>query len=397
MNSREEVRNSIRRYAIAKGSFTVPSIAEITGYSTTTVAKYIRQMQEDGAVEVLGFEETCRKGRKSIIYGLEAGPMFYLGVEVKHYGLGMGLMNVKGEMVRISYDGDYTFENTHANCDAVCTKIGEFIRGCDGVSPGQVACVNFNLSGRVDSGAGTSATVYNFEETRSTPLADILTDKLGIKVYIENDTKAMAYGEYYSCGGGWQNVLFVNVSWGLGLGIILEGKPYGGSRGYSGEMGHIPHYDNGILCHCGKKGCVETEVSGAAIIRKLTERIGRGESSVLSSKVRRGEKITLRDIVDATEREDPLCIETVSATATELGKQLAGMINIFNPDSIIIGGELTKVASYYFIQQVTLAIKRYSLKLISQDLEILTSRLGDKAGIIGACMIARDKQLRVLG
>lgn len=95
-------------------------------------------------------------------------------------------------------------------------------------------------------------------------------------------------------------------------------------------------YNNNILCHCGKKGCIETEVSGRAIHRKLIERINNGESSVLSRKVRKGAVITTNDIIEAAEREDPLCIELISQTGTELGHQLAGLINLFNPEIIII-------------------------------------------------------------
>ena len=143
------------------------------------------------------------------------------------------------------------------------------------------------------------------------------------------------------------------------------------------------------MCHCGKVGCLETEVSGQAILRKLTEKVHAGANSVLAPKIRKGIPITENDILNATEQEDPVCIELVSGVGRELGKQLAGMINIFNPDCIIIGGKLARVSPFYFQQQVAVSVKQYSLKLVSKNLSIITSPLGPNAGIIGAGICAR--------
>ena len=123
----------------------------------------------------------------------------------------------------------------------------------------------------------------------------------------------------------------------------------------------------------------------------MIERINNGESSVLSHKVKKGAVITTNDIIEAAEREDPLCIELISQTGTELGHQLAGLINLFNPEIIIIGGNLAQAEPYHFLQPVELAIRKYSLKLMSQNVPVVTSSLGNDAGVIGASLIARSK------
>lgn len=107
----------------------------------------------------------------------------------------------------------------------------------------------------------------------------------------------------------------------------------------------------------------------------------------------------IADIIAAAEQEDPLCIELVSQVGSELGHQLAGLINLLNPDCIVIGGKIAEVAPYYFLQPVTLAIHKYSLRLMNQHLSILPSRLGQHAGIVGACMLARKRLVwdRLLG
>ena len=251
-----------------------------------------------------------------------------------------------------------------------------------------IISVNVNISGRIDSKTGFSYSIFNFEDSDE-PLASIMSEKIGKRVYIENDTQAMAYGELVAGNAKpFKDALFVNASWGIGLGIIIDGKLYYGKDGYSGEFGHMNVYNNEVICHCGKKGCLETEVSGSAIIRKLLECIRKGESSILSSKVDKGESITIQDIIDATNKEDTLCIELIQKMGFELGRQLANMINIFNPEAVIIGGSFALISDY-FLPPIQMAIHKYSLKLISRDATILPSMLLENAGVTGACMTAR--------
>lgn len=202
----------------------------------------------------------------------------------------------------------------------------------------------------------------------------------------------MTYGEYMQgCVTGEKNIIFVNISWGLGIGIIIDGKIYTGKSGFSGEFGHINVFENEILCHCGKKGCLETEASGSALHRILLERINSGENSILSNRINiKGDALTLDEIIGAVNKEDLLCIEIVEEIGQKLGKQIAGLINIFNPELVIIGGTLS-LTDDYIAQPIKTAIRKYSLNLVNQDSAIMLSKLRDKAGIIGACMLARSR------
>ena len=145
----------------------------------------------------------------------------------------------------------------------------------------------------------------------------------------------------------------------------------------------------------GKIGCVETEVSGRALKRKLTENILAGKPSILSDKVlKQKEELTLEDIMDAIAKEDVLSLATLQHIADELGKQLAGIINIFNPEMLVIGGEMS-VTGDYLTLPVNMGIKKYSLNVMNEDSQIVTSELKDQAGVIGACLIARQKLLTI--
>ena len=394
------VKVSILKKIFAKKEFTIPDIAEETNFSVTTVAKHVAELQESRLLERIDRLKTNKRGRRPVLYRVKSDAWNFLGVDIKSHGLTFGLMNLSGEMVRTEQIGDFYFENTHNKLDEICTHISQFIARAESELPGKVVSANFNIGGRVNSRTGTSASIFNFEETRDMPLTYLLSERLEIPVFIENDTKAMAYGEYASEERpDYENVIYVNVGWGLGLCLIVNGEIYYGKDGYSGEFGHIHMYNNNVMCHCGKKGCIETELSGSAICRKLIERIHNHEASALSRKVWDGNVITIADIIAATEQEDPLCIELVSQVGSELGHQLAGLINLLNPDRIVIGGKIAEVAPYYFLQPVTLAIHKYSLRLMNQHLSIVPSRLGPNAGIVGACMLARKRQVwdRLLG
>lgn len=387
----DSVKETILRRVKGEGRFTVPSIAEEMGLSTTTVAKQLSALREEIPIDEIEMEESGRKGRKAVIYGIRADSRYFLGVDIKNVGLAIGMMDFTGNIVKKTVDYSYSFENSHENMDLICSKISSFLEDLGPEDRAKVSGVGFNIGGRVDSMRGTSASIFNFEETQDTPLADLLSEVIGLPVVIENDTKAMTYAEYIAYGMQWSDVLYVNIGWGLGMGIIIGGRMYYGANGYSGEMGHMRVYENNILCHCGKKGCLETEVSMMAISRKLQERILKGETSILSQKVRLGGRIDARDILDAAEKEDQLCIELISETGKELGKQLAGIINLFNPGCIIIGGQLANASPFYFQQQVALSVKQHSLKLMNRGLPILLTKLGDDAGITGACLLARDR------
>ena len=380
------IQKTILNYLMLNGNMMIPDISSAIGYSVPTVTKYINYLIEKGYIANFGKIGSAR-GRQPSLYGIKPESAYFIGVDIKRFSLCVAIMDLSGKMVKISEDNDFRFENTPLSLDQICKETSDFIEQCT-VKTSNIISVNVNISGRIDSKTGFSYSIFNFEDSDE-PLASIMSEKIGKRVYIENDTQAVAYGELVAGNAKqYKDALFVNASWGIGLGIIIDGKLYYGKDGYSGEFGHMNVYNNEVICHCGKKGCLETEVSGSAIIRKLMECIQKGESSILSSKVDKGETITIQDIIDATNKEDTLCIELIQKMGSELGRQLANMINIFNPEAVIIGGSFALISDF-FLPPIQMAIRKYSLKLISRDATILPSMLLENAGVTGACMTAR--------
>lgn len=386
-NKNALIKKRIITHYIYNGSSTITDLSKELDLSIPTVTKFISEMYEDGYINDYGKLETSG-GRHPILYGLNPESGYFIGVDIKKFAVNIGIINFKGDMMDLKMNIPYKFENTPEALEELCNLIHNFIKKAS-VDKEKILNISINISGRVNPESGYSFSQFNFSEQ---PLAEILTKKIGHQVCIDNDTRAMTYGEYLQgCVKGEKNIIFVNVSWGLGIGIIIDGKVYTGKSGFSGEFGHVNVFDNEILCHCGKKGCLETEASGSALHRILLERIKNGASSILSNRIGTEDNpLTLDEIIAAVNKEDLLCIEIVEEIGQKLGKQIAGLINIFNPELVIIGGTLS-LTEDYITQPIKTAVKKYSLNLVNKDSVIMTSKLKDKAGIVGACMLARSR------
>ncbi len=368
------------------GHDTIANLAKKLNLSVPTVNKFLEEMAALDIIKVKGKLEMSG-GRHPALYGLNPKACYFGGVDIKNGTVSMAVLDLCGSVVTKTDNIPFVCENTTESLDELCRLICEFLDTVP-VSRSAIMSLNVNISGRVNPRTGYSYSYFNVQDQ---PLADILTGKIGVHVCIDNDTRAMAYGEYV-CGSyrNDRNVVFVNVSWGIGLGLILDGKVFYGNSGFSGEFGHMVTYDNEVICHCGKKGCLETEASGSALHRKLCQRLDAGANSLIADRYRANGDITLDDILDAVAREDLLCLELIEEIGQQLGRWLAGMINIFNPDTVIIGGVLANTGDY-LLQPIRVAMRRYSLNLVNKDTKICLSQLGADAGVLGACVIARSR------
>lgn len=382
----DSTKRTILSYFIRNGNATTNDVARAIGVSMPTASKLITELCAAGYVNEYGKLETD-EGRRPQLYGINPESGYFLGVDFDYNVLNIGLIDFSGQLVDMALNKPFVQTNDMKNLDTLCGLIRDFVDNID-VPKEKILTMSVNIPGRVNPETGYSYSIYNFTET---PLATLLTEKIGIDATIENDSRAMAFGEYVAGSvKGEQDVLFFNVSWGLGMGMILNGQLYKGKSGFAGELGHIHAFDNEIICHCGKKGCLETEVSGRAFHRIVRERIADGEASTIHTD--KDGNFTIQDLIDATMNEDWLCIDVVEGIGQKLGQRIASLINIFNPDLVVLGGTLSCTGDY-LLQSVRSAVIKYSLSLIYKDTKIVLSKLKDRAGVIGACMIARKNAL----
>ena len=382
---------NIIRYYINNGENTLADLGKEMDLSVPTVTKLVGELIDEGYVVDFGKQET-NGGRRPNIYGVNPDSGYFLGVDIKRFRINIALINFKGEMIESKFSIPFFYENTQDSFDKLCIIINDFVDHLS-ISKSKILSAGINMSGRVNTQTGHSYSLYFFNER---PLTEIFQERLGLHVTIDNDSRSMAYGEYMNgVVNGEKDILFVNVSWGLGLGIFIDGKLYYGKSGFAGEVGHLNAFDNEILCHCGKKGCLETQASGSFIHRRFLEKVAEGNSSILEKRIKNGETIIQEDILEAAMKEDMLAIELIEEVGNTLGKHIAGLINLFNPELVIIGGVVASTGDYLLLP-IRSTVKKYSLNLVSKDTSIKLSKLGDRAGVVGACMLARSKMLGLI-
>jgi glucokinase-like ROK family protein len=370
------------------GNITITDLSHELNISVPKITSLVNELIQDGLINDQGKIDSTG-GRRASMFGLVSEACFFLGVEVKRYYINLGLMDFNKHLVTLKEKVPFKLENTQESLRDLLNIINNFIAELPAEKE-KILGIGINLSGRINNRTGQSYSYFHFQEE---PLASIIQNEVGIRTFLENDSRAMAYGEF--CSGevsNEKNVLFVNIDYGIGLGILIDGKVYYGKSGFSGEFGHIPFFDNEIICHCGKKGCLETEASGLALIRKFKEKIKQGTTSSVLKKHKNIEDIKLMDIIEAANNEDMLSIELLAEVGEKIGKGLAVLINVFNPELVILGGTLSETGDYIRLP-LRSALNKYSLSLVNSDTQLKISKLGEKAGVMGGCLIARSKVL----
>lgn len=368
------------------GYDTIANISKSLGLSAPTITKLLDEMSQFGLVRKQGKLDTGG-GRHPYFYDLNPEACYFAGVDIRQSSASIAIIDLCSNVIAKDDDIPYKVANTPESLDNLCDLIKDFLKRTD-VDLSQIINICVNVSGRVNSEKGYSYSMFNF---LNKPLADVLSQKVGLKMSIDNDSRSMAYGEYMFVRPRLsQNIIFINVGWGIGIGMIFGGEVYRGKSGFAGEIGHMVTYNNEVMCHCGKKGCLETEASGRALHRKLCQRMDAGENSLIAERYLQHGDITLDDILDAIAHEDLLCLELIEDVGRELGRWLAGIINIFNPDEVIVGGVLSETGDS-LLQPISVGMRRYSLNMVNMDTRISLSKLGRDAGVLGACAMARSK------
>lgn len=369
------------------GNKTISELSKTLLLSVPKVTTLINELIAHGIVSDFG-KSTAASGRKPNIYGLVADSGFFLGVDVKQNHVNIGLVDLSKNLISVSENIPYKLYNEKGSLDELCAIIRSFIAKAP-VSDEKILAMGLNLSGRINYTTGYSYSFFHFSEV---PLSVYMEQTIGIKTFIENDSRAMAFGEFIAGTVKHErNVLFLNLDYGIGMGIIINGQLYYGKSGFAGEFGHIPFFDNEIICQCGKKGCLETEASGRALTQLFGEKIANGYASSVTREVP-VEDIKLFHIIQAVKGDDILAIDLVAGIGEKLGKGIAMLINLYNPELVVLGGALAETAEYILLP-IKSAINKYSLNLVNTDTQIKLSRLKEKAGVVGACLLARDRVL----
>jgi glucokinase len=261
-----------------------------------------------------------------------------------------------------------------------------------GLARGDVAGIGVGFAGHVWGERGLVLTSSNLPAWDRCPLRDELREQVGLPVVLENDSNCAAWAEYrFGAGRGSRYLCYVTFSTGYGLGIVLDGKLFAGATGTAGELGHTAVDPDGPLCTCGKRGCVMSYACGMAISRMAWERVQSGEPTLLRELV--GEVRPDEDdpcyfcsgelVAEAAARGDRIACEVLATAGRYFGIGLSTVVQVINPDRIVIGGGLAKIGAP-LMEPCFRALDQNIHRVLMGSAEIVYSELWEDAGLVGA-------------
>ncbi len=305
----------------------------------------------------------------------------------KFLGIDIGGTNLRGKI--ISEDGKplaerKTCSDAHMGISRLIENLSSFIKGfpCE-----EVSAIGIGIPGTIDRGDGMLIQAPNIANTKNFPFTKALIEKIGATtpIFIENDAACAALGEYGAgAGKGSNSMIMITLGTGFGGGIILDGKLWSGEDGFAGEVGHMTINPLGPRCACGANGCVETYVSQVAIKRIVCE------YPELCKKLAGTEESSIpKRLAELAHKRDESAIEIWNNFGTNLGVGISILVNVLDIKTVVVGGGLSG-SWQLFIDKTIEEVEKRSLGAHARGLQIKKAFLGDDAGVLGACYVAKS-------
>ncbi|RID89419.1 ROK family protein [Peribacillus asahii] len=313
-----------------------------------------------------------------------------VGVDLGGTSTKLAFINTSGEIIYkwqvatdISENGVHIIPNIVKEIDA---KLAELKK-----KRSKLLGIGMGAPGPVRSESGSVYEAINLG-WRNYPLKDVLEKKTLLPVVIDNDANMAALGEMWKgAGQGAKDLVCITLGTGVGGGVIANGQVVHGASGAAGEVGHITVVtDNGALCNCGHKGCLETVASATGIVRLARGALTKRKSSLLQEKMNEGNLLSAKLVFECAAEGDKLSLEIIEQTSHYLGMALAHIGNLLNPEKIVIGGGVSR-AGDLLINSVRTVFQKHAFKRVSKSTNILQATLGNDAGVIGAAWLIKNQ------
>jgi transcriptional regulator of PTS gene len=357
---------------------TVPDICKELKISAPTGIKLVTELQQDGFLTIVGKKET-HNGRKPAIYALKNVSFFALSVEILLKRISVGVIDSRLNTVYYRQKTDFILENS-PDC---LIEVETFIQEClenSGVGEENLLGMGLGITGRVKNETGESHTYFNFMDK---PLGEYLSSTFDMPVYLNNDNRCVGLAErIIGKANHAGNAIIINLGRSLGLCLIVDNKIVNGAMGFAGELAHLQFGTKDKVCHCGKKGCLGMDVGGSALEELFMERVHAGEKT-MAELPEKGATVRYDEILRAALNGDVLSITLVQQMGYKLGYALGNIINLLNPELIIIGGKFARLRSL-LLDPFKSGITSSALIHPLEDCTIEFSELGDLGGLKGA-------------
>jgi glucokinase len=305
----------------------------------------------------------------------------YIGIDLSGPQVRAALANSSGKIIQ-RLEAQVSPENLVEQLAVIVRDLG--------AASGQIGAIGIAIPGLINRQSDRIVSSPNLPSKIREDLHSELTRATGLRVEIENDANAGAYGEFIAgAGRGSRDIFYMMIGNGIGGAIILDGKLWTGSSGFAGEVGHITIDTEGLPCVCGNTGCLETVASAPSIVRRARERLFRDSTSSLS-RLGLNKNFTADDVARQANEGDDFAIMMIERTGKYIGTGVASVINLLNIEKIILGGGVMVEAGQLLLNPIIQETKRRAFQPCFEATQIIGATLGADAVPIGAAMLARD-------
>ncbi|MCL7987837.1 ROK family transcriptional regulator [Sphingobacterium sp. lm-10] len=368
----------------------VSEIASTIDRSIPSATKILNELATEGLVDTVGLGPSTG-GRRALQYQLQVNQLpLILSVAIDQYYSSVALLN---------FDHSYfspvkTIKNALTDPLAY-DKLVSLITEVKAIAGSRrIFAIGLTSPGFVNADQGINASY-----PPGNPFHNIkkqLEKTFGIQTLLENDSAAIAIAEKrFGRNRESKDILVVNLNWGIGLGMIIDGKLFRGHSGFAGEFSHIPLSDKGTLCSCGKRGCLEVEASLLSAVSYATERLANGEPSLLAEAYTHRGYITGECIIDAAKRGDQLALSAVDQIAYAIGKGLATLIHIINPEHIILSGRGARLGDI-LPGTIQTSLRKYTIERLRMQTQFSMSEIENPQILGGACLAIENADFQSL-
>ncbi|MCQ1996369.1 ROK family transcriptional regulator [Arthrobacter sp. zg-Y1171] len=371
---RERNRQRIIQALLASGPLTQAELSRQTGLSRATVSNIVGDMSDRQLVIT---EPTTSSGRRALSVRLNESGAVAAGIDIgrRHVrvilaSLGHRIMQEESIQLPLGH-------SAAEGMDAAAALLARLLRR-QGVDRSAVLGAGVGIPGPIDRRTGTVVQGAILPEWVGINMREDLADRLGVPVYIDNDANLGALAEVtWGPHGCSENLIFIKVASGIGAGLVINGSLYYGNVGITGEIGHATIFDQGLICRCGNRGCLET-IASTSIMIELLSRASNGT-------------VTTADILSRAAGKDPATLRVIDDAGVAVGRAAANLANTLNPELIIIGGSLTDLGDT-FLDPIRRGLLRHAVPLVGETSTVLMSSLGDRAEALGAAALVLQEQ-----
>ncbi|MFC3196342.1 ROK family protein [Parapedobacter deserti] len=380
----DQLRKAIFKLLYYKGALSLAELSAYTNKSVPNITSIMNIFVKDGYVVEDGLAPSTG-GRRPVKYRLnEKMKRYVLAIAMDQFITRIVLYNLVNEAVHPEAGFSLPLQNNPEALQQLSVSIDKYLTSST-VRRTHIVGIGIAMPGFIDIEKGVNASFLT--DTGDVGLRDWITKRTGIPTYIENDSSAIAIAElHFGAAKDMQDVMVVNMGWGVGLGMIVNGSLFRGHNGYAGEFSHIPLSHSNKLCSCGKRGCLEVDASLLVAVENAKQAIANGTNSRLEKLFLDHSKAEGDHLIEAACSGDQLAVASLSDAAFMMGKGIATLIHIMNPRRVVISGR-GSAAGRLLLPPVQRAINEFCIPRLVENTEVVVSELSYQAELLGAASL----------